>query len=244
MMMMNCLKQVMFREAPRLARRTQRTIFTSTSFLLEKQTMKVPSMGDSITEGTIVEWATAVGQAVKEGDVIALVETDKVTVDIKAEIDGVVTQQFGAIDETVEVGADLYEIDTEAAATVTASTESAPAAAPAAAPAEEVKVASKEAAPVAAPKTSVPPSSDVGRKSLIHFLGKDGWKRRLSGADEPISLIPDTPTGVVVLDGSMLTSSYGRPGFSEEEMEALMSGGANMAPSVVATSGGAMFSSK
>jgi len=38
-----------------------------------------------------------VGQAVKEGDVVALVETDKVTVDIKAENDGVVTQQFGAM---------------------------------------------------------------------------------------------------------------------------------------------------
>ena len=37
------------------------------------------------------------GQAVKEGDVVALVETDKVTVDIKAEADGVLTQQFGAM---------------------------------------------------------------------------------------------------------------------------------------------------
>jgi pyruvate/2-oxoglutarate dehydrogenase complex dihydrolipoamide acyltransferase (E2) component len=34
---------------------------------------------------------------VKEGDVVALVETDKVTVDIKAETDGVLTQQFGAV---------------------------------------------------------------------------------------------------------------------------------------------------
>lgn len=34
---------------------------------------------------------------VKEGDAIALVETDKVTVDIKADIDGVITQQFGAV---------------------------------------------------------------------------------------------------------------------------------------------------
>jgi pyruvate/2-oxoglutarate dehydrogenase complex dihydrolipoamide acyltransferase (E2) component len=38
-----------------------------------------------------------VGQAVKEGDVVALVETDKVTVDIKAELDGVIVQQFGAV---------------------------------------------------------------------------------------------------------------------------------------------------
>jgi pyruvate/2-oxoglutarate dehydrogenase complex dihydrolipoamide acyltransferase (E2) component len=49
------------------------------------------------SQGTIVEWTAAVGQAVKEGDVVALVETDKVTVDIKAEVDGVIVQQFGAV---------------------------------------------------------------------------------------------------------------------------------------------------
>lgn len=48
-------------------------------------------------QGTIVEWTADVGQAVKEGDVVALVETDKVTVDIKAEVDGVIVQQFGAV---------------------------------------------------------------------------------------------------------------------------------------------------
>lgn len=38
-----------------------------------------------------------VGQAVKADDVIALVETDKVTVDIKAQVDGVITQRFGEV---------------------------------------------------------------------------------------------------------------------------------------------------
>jgi glycine cleavage system H lipoate-binding protein len=49
------------------------------------------------TQGTIVEWTIPIGHAVKEGDVVALVETDKVTVDIKADYDGVVTQHFGAV---------------------------------------------------------------------------------------------------------------------------------------------------
>ena len=44
-----------------------------------------------------MEWTASVGQAVKEGDVVAMVETDKVTVDIKAEIDGVITEQFSAV---------------------------------------------------------------------------------------------------------------------------------------------------
>lgn len=49
------------------------------------------------TQGTIVEWTASVGQMVEEGEVVALVETDKVTVDIKADMTGVITQQFGAV---------------------------------------------------------------------------------------------------------------------------------------------------
>jgi len=44
-----------------------------------------------------VEWTVQVGQAVQEEDVVALIETDKVTVDIKATMAGVVTQHFGAV---------------------------------------------------------------------------------------------------------------------------------------------------
>jgi pyruvate/2-oxoglutarate dehydrogenase complex dihydrolipoamide acyltransferase (E2) component len=44
-----------------------------------------------------VEWTAAVGQAVKTDDVIALIETDKVTIDIKADMDGVITQHFGSV---------------------------------------------------------------------------------------------------------------------------------------------------
>merc|ERR1719162_2063657 len=61
--------------------------------------MKVPTMGDSITEGTIVEWQAQIGQKVEEEDIIALIETDKVTVDIRASTTGVITSQFGAIDD-------------------------------------------------------------------------------------------------------------------------------------------------
>jgi biotin carboxyl carrier protein len=74
-----------------------RRCVSTTAPTLAKHTIKVPSMGDSITEGTIVEWIAQAGQMVKEGDVVALVETDKVTVDIKAEFDGVVMKQFGEV---------------------------------------------------------------------------------------------------------------------------------------------------
>lgn len=45
---------------------------------------EVPSMGDSISEGVVQEFVVAPGQAVKADDIIAKIETDKVTVDILA----------------------------------------------------------------------------------------------------------------------------------------------------------------
>lgn len=199
--------------------------------------MKVPSMGDSITEGTIVEWTVDIGQAVKEGDVLALVETDKVTVDIKAETTGVLVAQYGEIDENVEVGANLCQIDTEGVATAEA------------APAGE-RVAATEATvdkPAPVPVTveaHVPPKQEetqtTARSPSIQFLGKEGWALRLSPQHETESAVGLNGTASVVTV-EHLPVMYGRPQFSEEEMEALMMGGANQAPEVQIHSGGAVF---
>jgi len=196
-----------------------RSFVSATSAVLEKHTMKVPTMGDSITEGTIVEWMAQVGQKVEEEDVLVLIETDKVTVDIKAMTTGVLTKQFGAIDETVEVGADLCEIDTEAVATVEAT--EVVAAAP------EADASAPSPAPVEAPSTPVLSSSgsSQARTPSINFLGKEGWEKKLTV--EPEYVIP---------------ANYGRLLFSEEEMEALLMGGANIAPEIKEYSSGAVFS--
>eukprot|EP00980_Cylindrotheca_fusiformis_P006276 scaffold1340_cov122-Cylindrotheca_fusiformis.AAC.19 len=196
---------------------------------LEKHTIKVPSMGDSITEGTIVEWTAQVGQMVKDGDVVALVETDKVTVDIKAEMDGVLTQQFGEIEDTVEVGANLYELDTEAEATVTASNEGGEEpAAPEKQGKEKEPAAKPDAKPDAAKEKSAPAKQapEKSREPSIQFLGKDGWAQRLSTAKDEVVYLP---------------KDYGRPKFSEAEIEALITGGANIAPTVKEPSRGAIF---
>jgi len=210
--------------------------FVRTSLLLETITVKVPSMGDSITEGTIVEWTASEGQMVKEGDVIALVETDKVTVDIKADIDGVIVARYGAVDDTIEVGADLYQIDTEAEGIVVTSDSSS----------ESPETTSAVPEPVAAPTaTEVNGDAHSERNPSIHFLGKEGWSKRLSGAAEEVTtsvpMQPSNPTSTISLDGSFIGPNYGRPIFSEEEMEAILTGGANLAPEVLAQSGGAKF---
>ena len=88
-------------QAPSGSTRPMASFASPTPPLLDQVEINVPTMGDSITEGTIVEWVAQVGQYVKDGDVVALVETDKVTVDIKAERDGVVVEHFGGVDDTV-----------------------------------------------------------------------------------------------------------------------------------------------
>jgi hypothetical protein len=122
------------------------------------------------------------------------------------------------------VGAQLYEIDTDAEATVAASDASPAPSQPA--PAAPVKEAP---APVAA-AVAAAPKEESHRTPSIQFLGKEGWTRILSGHGAA-----SAPTVYAI------PSNYGRPKFSEEEMEALMMGGANLAPDVKQHSAGAVF---
>lgn len=73
----------------------------------------VPQMGDSITEGTVQEIVKQPGEFVKADELIAIIETDKVNVDINAATDGVIGKFFAEIGDTVEVGNKFYEIDPE-----------------------------------------------------------------------------------------------------------------------------------
>ncbi|HET9028617.1 MAG TPA: multifunctional oxoglutarate decarboxylase/oxoglutarate dehydrogenase thiamine pyrophosphate-binding subunit/dihydrolipoyllysine-residue succinyltransferase subunit [Candidatus Aquilonibacter sp.] len=76
----------------------------------------LPEMGESVTEGSIVEWRKRVGDYVAEGDTLVDVTTDKVDVEVPATASGVITQIFGGEGDTVAVGSVLAEIDTSKAA--------------------------------------------------------------------------------------------------------------------------------
>ncbi len=72
----------------------------------------LPEMGESVTEGSIVEWRKRVGDFVTEGDPLVDVTTDKVDVEVPATASGVITNIFGGEGDTIGVGAVLAEIDT------------------------------------------------------------------------------------------------------------------------------------
>ncbi|WP_017666394.1 2-oxoglutarate dehydrogenase complex dihydrolipoyllysine-residue succinyltransferase [Porphyrobacter sp. AAP82] len=91
--------------------------------------IKVPVLGESVTEGTIAEWLKQPGEAVAVDEPIASLETDKVAVDVPSPVAGIMSQHVVAVGDTVEVGAVIAIIEDGAAA-------AAPAAAPAAAKAD------------------------------------------------------------------------------------------------------------
>ncbi|MBV8602814.1 MAG: 2-oxo acid dehydrogenase subunit E2, partial [Candidatus Eremiobacteraeota bacterium] len=74
----------------------------------------LPEMGESVTEGSIVEWRKRVGDWVDAGETLVEVTTDKVDVEVPAPAAGVVTKVLAGEGATVAVGTPLAEIDTSA----------------------------------------------------------------------------------------------------------------------------------
>lgn len=156
--------------------------------------IKVPVLGESVTEGTIAEWLKQPGEAVAVDEPIASLETDKVAVDVPSPVAGVMSQHVVAVGDTVEVGAVIAIIEDGA---------SAPAPAPAAAPA----VAKAEAPGPAASEELLTPaqtmSPAVRRAVLEHGVdpstikgtGKDGrlTKEDVLAAAEAKAKGPATP---------------------------------------------------
>jgi multifunctional 2-oxoglutarate metabolism enzyme len=76
----------------------------------------MPEMGESVTEGTILEWLKQVGDPVEADEGIVEVSTDKVDAEVPAPASGVLTKILVQPDETVPTGAVLGEIEVNGAA--------------------------------------------------------------------------------------------------------------------------------
>ncbi len=77
--------------------------------------IQMPAMGESVTEGTILEWHVAEGEEVSEGDTIVEVSTDKIDAEVPAPASGVITKIMAQPDDTVSVGQVLAQLDTNGA---------------------------------------------------------------------------------------------------------------------------------
>ena len=72
---------------------------------------ELPDLGEGVAEGEVLEWHVAVGDSVREDDVLAEVETDKAAVDVPAPVDGVVRELHAAVGDVVATGAVLVSIE-------------------------------------------------------------------------------------------------------------------------------------
>src|SRR5258705_9433244 len=73
----------------------------------------LPAMGESVTEGTVLEWRKQVGDRVEADEPIVEVSTDKVDAEVPAPASGTLTAIHAQPDDTVAVGAVLGEISVD-----------------------------------------------------------------------------------------------------------------------------------
>ncbi len=78
--------------------------------------VEMPQMGESVTEGTVLEWRVGEGDTVEEGQTLVEVSTDKVDAEVPAPASGVIAKILKGVDETVAVGEPLAQIDPSGAA--------------------------------------------------------------------------------------------------------------------------------
>ncbi|TYZ66850.1 hypothetical protein PybrP1_002469 [[Pythium] brassicae (nom. inval.)] len=122
-------------------------------------TVNVPSMGDSISEGTLVQIVKSAGEPVYADEVVAVLETDKVSVDVMSPVAGTVVEHLAKLEENVAVGRALFTVDDSRAPPPRSQAPSTTSAPPSPTP----------AAPAAA---AVAVTATPHRTPLIKFLGK------------------------------------------------------------------------
>ncbi|GAB2550395.1 biotin/lipoyl-containing protein [Leucobacter ruminantium] len=73
-------------------------------------TYPMPKWGVTMESGQINEWTVSPGDAVKEGDIIASVSTDKIDIDFESPADGVIAALLADEGDDVECGVDVLVI--------------------------------------------------------------------------------------------------------------------------------------
>jgi len=162
-----------------------------------------PALGESVSEATIAKWTKKVGDAVKKDEVLVELETDKVSLEVVAPSDGVLSDIKAADGDTVVPGTVLGVVTEGAAAG-----KAAPAAAAPAAKAEAPKAAAPAAAPAAAAPAPAAASGDtvsinvptMGESVAEGSMGK--WLKKSGEAVKKDELLVEIETDKVAVEVS------------------------------------------
>ena len=169
--------------------------------------MKVPSVGESVSEVTIASWTKKDGDFVKMDEVICELESDKATFELPAEADGIL-RIVAAEGTTLPIGALICKIEDSN----NNAKDSAPAATAAPAPAEAPKEEAKEAAPAAAPAETktidvvVPAVGEsISEVTIASWSKKDGESVKMDEviceleSDKATFELPSPESGVLTI---------------------------------------------
>ncbi len=132
--------------------------------------IKVPTLGESVTEATVARWLKKVGDAINVDDALVELETDKVTLEVNASAAGVLSEIVAGEGANVAVGALLGTIGEGSGAAPAPAAAAAPAAAPIPAAVQTAPAATAPVMPAAA-KIAADNGVDTG---AIAGTGKDG----------------------------------------------------------------------
>lgn len=155
--------------------------------------IKVPVMGESVTEGTLANWLVKPGQAVAQDDPIAEIETDKVAIEVPAPAAGVVSELVIKAGETVAIGTVIARMTVGGAPAKSAA--SASSAAPSSAPPPKAAASDKVAPSVlrVATEGGVNPSDIPGSGRGGRATKEDALKYVAAAAAAPAPVSESRP---------------------------------------------------
>ncbi len=73
--------------------------------------IRMPELGENVTEGTIVGWHRKIGEAVSKGDILAEVMTEKVNSEVESPVSGTVVEILYPEESIVRIGAVIARIE-------------------------------------------------------------------------------------------------------------------------------------
>ena len=159
--------------------------------------IRVPTLGESVTEATIGRWFKHAGDAVAADEPLVELETDKVTIEVPAPTAGVLAEILVKDGDTVAPGALLGQIQEGAAAPKSAAPPKADAPKPSAPPSPPVAAAAPPAAPRASDTPLAPSVRRLATESGIDVAtvtptGKDRKSTRLNSSHATLSRMPSS----------------------------------------------------
>lgn len=136
----------------------------------------VPTLGESVSEASVIQWFKSVGDAVAKDEPLVELETDKVTIEVPSPVAGALTEIVAGDGAEVEVGALLCRVEEGAAGS-----EAKPAAAPAEAASAPTPAAAPDPAPAPTPAAATNDTQSPAVAKMIAENGLDASKIPASG---------------------------------------------------------------